>query len=360
MKISDKQVFVGCDISKKTLDFAVHRRECHERDYPHVQVPNNLSGFREFKKWLKDSGNDLSQTVVFLEHTGIYGEDICDYLDKMGITFCLVNPTSIKTSFAIAKGKDDKIDSQRLAKFGYKEREDLTESRPVPLIIRKLRNLLSERRAIVKAKVAVVNRCKTISKLSNTYQRGKKIVDEFKKQIKAIEAEIVAVIESDKAILHSYTLLRSVTSIGLINAVSTIVATENFNRFKNARQYASFICVAPYHHTSGISVHGQTRVSKKGHSELKCDLTLAARAAIQNYPEFRAYFNRKCEEGKSYGTILNAVKFKLITRMFAVIKRGIPYVPTLNHVSVDPLWNYRNHKGYKKRDNGQCEPELVG
>lgn len=355
MNISDKQVFVGCDISKKTLDFAVHRRECHERDYPHIQVPNALTGFRAFRKWLKSLGVELNQAVVILEHTGVYGEAVCDYLCKMKIAFCLVNPTSIKASFAIAKGKDDKIDSQRLAKYGYKERDDLHESAPVPQVIRKLRNLLSERRAIVKAKVAVVNRCKTVDKSSTTYKRGTTIVEEFKAQVKAIEEEILLVIDANEDLRRTYKLLCSVTCIGLINAVATIVATENFCRFTNARQYAAFICVAPYHHISGISVHGQTRVSKKGHSELKADLTLAARAAIQNYAEFKEYFKRKSESGKSYGTILNAVKFKLITRMFAVIKRGTEYVDMHKHLSVDPLWDYRS-----KRDNGKCEPELVG
>lgn len=347
MRISDKQVFVGCDISKKTLDFAVHRRECPEKAFPHVQVANTLEGFRAFKKWIKGLGHSLDQVVVFVEHTGVYGEAVCDYLFKMKISFCLVNPTSIKASFAIAKGKDDKIDSQRLAKYGYKEREDLNESTPVPMVIRRIRNLLSERRAIVKAKVAIINRCKTIAKTTNTYKRGIKIVEEFKAQIKAVEHDILAIIESDEAIKRNFDLLRSVTCIGLINAASTIVATENFSRFSNARQYASFICVAPFHHTSGISVHGATRVSKKGHTELKTDLTLAARAAIQNYPEFRAYFDRKSAEGKSYGTILNAVKFKLITRMFAVIKRGVPYVDSHKHTTIDPLWNYRNKEGIK-------------
>lgn len=338
MKISDKKVFVGCDISKKTLDYAVHRRDCNERDYPHVQLDNNLAGFRAFKKWVKTFCDKLTDVVVVLEHTGHYGEALCDYLYKMNITFVLVNPTTIKASFAIAKGKDDKIDSQRLAKFGYKERDDLKPNEPTLPIIRKLRNLLSERRAIVKAKVACINRCKTVDKKSDTYKRGERIVKEFRQQVRDVEAEILKVIESDADLSKSYKLLRSVNSIGIINAVSTIVATENFKRFNNAREYAAFVCVAPYRHQSGISVHGQTRVSKKGHSELKTDLTMSARAAIQNYSEFQSYFIRKRNEGKDYGTILNAVKFKLISRMFAVIKRQEPYVDTHKHIALDPNW----------------------
>jgi len=42
--------------------------------------------------------------------------------------------------------------------------------------------------------------------------------------------------------------------------------------------------------------------------------------------ELRIYYKRKRDEGKAHGTVLNAVKFKIITRAFAVIKRGTPYV----------------------------------
>jgi hypothetical protein len=43
-------------------------------------------------------------------------------------------------------------------------------------------------------------------------------------------------------------------------------------------------------------------------------------------PELRVYYHRKLVEGKHKGTVLNAVKFKLIERMFAVVKRGSSYV----------------------------------
>jgi hypothetical protein len=38
------------------------------------------------------------------------------------------------------------------------------------------------------------------------------------------------------------------------------------------------------------------------------------------------YYERKAKEGKEHGIIMNAVKFKLITRVFAVVNRGTPFV----------------------------------
>jgi transposase len=59
---------------------------------------------------------------------------------------------------------------------------------------------------------------------------------------------------------------------------------------------------------------------------IKANLSNAARSAIENDPELRLYYDRKAKEGKEHGVIMNAVKFKLITRVFAVVKRRTPFV----------------------------------
>jgi hypothetical protein len=40
----------------------------------------------------------------------------------------------------------------------------------------------------------------------------------------------------------------------------------------------------------------------------------------------REYMERKIQEGKHYNCALNAVKNKLVARVFAVVKRKTPYV----------------------------------
>lgn len=56
---------------------------------------------------------------------------------------------------------------------------------------------------------------------------------------------------------------------------------------------------------------------------------MAARSAIIHDPGLRRYYMRKMKEkggGKEmHGVVLNAIKFKLILRMFAVIRTGEPY-----------------------------------
>jgi transposase len=124
----------------------------------------------------------------------------------------------------------------------------------------------------------------------------------------------------------NYLLLLSIVGIGLVNAANVILYTRNFTAFKNARMYACYCGVAPFSYRSGTSIHSPAKVSKMANVMLKADLSQAALSAACHDPELRVYYQRKLAEGKHKSAVLNAVKFKLIERMFAVVNRGSAYV----------------------------------
>jgi hypothetical protein len=109
-------------------------------------------------------------------------------------------------------------------------------------------------------------------------------------------------------------------------AVDTIVLTENFTAIDCPRRFACYVGIAPARKESGVSIQKGDHISKKGFTQAKADLSMAALQGIQNDSGIRAYWQRKKAEGKHSGVVLNAVKFKLVLRMFAVIKRQKPYV----------------------------------
>lgn len=53
--------------------------------------------------------------------------------------------------------------------------------------------------------------------------------------------------------------------------------------------------------------------------------------AIVYDPEISIYYKRKREEGKRAGIVLNAIKNKLIQRVFSVVNRKTPYVKLMNY-----------------------------
>jgi transposase len=120
--------------------------------------------------------------------------------------------------------------------------------------------------------------------------------------------------------------LLSITGIGIVNAVMLIICSNNFQGITNARSFACYCGVAPFEYSSGTSVRGKTRVSNLANKKMKANLTNAARSAVVHNNELRIYYKRKREEGKAHGTVMNAVKFKIISRAFAVIKRQTPFV----------------------------------
>ena len=166
------------------------------------------------------------------------------------------------------------------------------------------------------------------NKKGSTFKRMSLLVEALSQQIEAVEAEIQSVIQRNEELKTSYDLITSVPGVGKVIAISTLTHTNNFQSFSNARQYACYAGVAPFARTSGTSIHGAATVSRIGDTQIKAELSQGAMSARQNDPEMSVYAARKREEGKHPGVILNAIKFKLIERMFAVIHRGTPYVLT--------------------------------
>ncbi|MGE7423122.1 transposase, partial [Pedobacter suwonensis] len=83
--------------------------------------------------------------------------------------------------------------------------------------------------------------------------------------------------------------------------------------------------VVPFKTRSGTSIKKKDRVSNIANKELKQELNQAAKTAMQHDPEIKAYATRKLEK-KPYPLVLNNVKFKLILRMFSLVKRKEKYV----------------------------------
>lgn len=319
--------FVGIDISKSTLDVTLYNKLGFKKS-EHIRIGNTEKGFKQFLKWIKQLGAEVTALVVCMEHTGVYGNDLAVFLTVKDIAFSMISPLHIKRSLGLTRGKNDKVDSFQISRFCYLHREELDLSKLSSETIQKLRGLIKERQRLVKMQTIekqVISELKgTCSSLS--IKRSELRLNNLKKDIESIENEIGQIIKDDKKVNENYKLIRSVTGIGLINSVLFIVYSNNFQGFTDARKYACYSGVAPFENISGTSIRGKTKVSHLANKQIKANLSNAARSAVQNDPELRKYYDRKSKEGKEHGVIMNAVKFKLITRVFAVVNRGTPYV----------------------------------
>lgn len=318
--------FIGIDISKKTLDVVIYDHN-KKKSRKHFKVNNGATGFKELIKTLKAEGVKIDEVFVCLEYCGIYGLEIGYFLDGK-IDFCFCSPLHIKRSLGLTRGKNDRIDAFKIARFCYLFRDELSPSSMPTKTMVKLKNLINERNRVVKAakteKLVIKELSGQLGK--KTIKRAKKRLEILTADMKTIEKEIFELIKNNNKLEENYNLLLSITGIGMVNAVMMILCTNNFEGITNARSFACYCGVAPFEYSSGTSIRGKTRVSNLANKKMKADLTNAARSSVINDPEMRIYYKRKRDEGKAHGTVMNAVKFKIITRAFAVINRKTPFV----------------------------------
>lgn len=156
-------------------------------------------------------------------------------------------------------------------------------------------------------------------------ESNKEIIILFNKQIRELERSIQEIIASDEQLKQNDQLTRSVVGIGPITSAYIIAVTQNFTCFDDARKFACYCGVAPFPNSSGIRT-GKTRVSHIANKKMKGLLSNCIMAALKHDTQLAAYYKRKIDAGKRPGIVLNAIKNKLIHRVFAVIKRKTPFV----------------------------------
>ena len=321
-----KEIFIGVDVSKLTLDVAVHGSK------EHIRISNNSEGFKQLVVWFRSLKIALDDCWFVLEYTGGYEYRLVQFCAAKQITFTRVPGLQIKKSLGMQRGKNDKIDSRRIAEYGYEKRERLQQSKACNPAITRLKQLLTQRSGFVNDKKAHEHRMKELLAMMEfkandpIIKHYKKAVDFAIKMIERTEAEIKKVISKDEAMTKNLNLITSIPGIGNVNGWMTIAYTENFESFSNGRTYGAYIGVVPYEHSSGTSIRGKSRVSQMANKPLKANLSMAAKASVQHDPELREYYERRLAKGKRHMGVMNEVKFKLVLRMFAVVNKGEVYV----------------------------------
>ena len=135
-------------------------------------------------------------------------------------------------------------------------------------------------------------------------------------------------LRSNEDLKKKQELLKTIPGIAEVGSLYLLLATKGFTRFKNWRKFACYCGIAPFEYSSGSSIRGRNRVNPLADKKMKSLLHLLALTSIRHDPELKLYYERKKEEGKHSLLALNNVKCKLVSRIFAVIKRETPYVKT--------------------------------
>lgn len=330
--------FIGIDVSKKTLDFSLVYEG--KQTWYH-QTTNTVDGIRATLKILqKEFKISFKDSIFCMEHTGIYCNILLTYLNKKKAAIWLESAARIKGSEGLQRGKDDATDSFLIAMYAYKSRDQFKLWEPPRKEIQQLKALVGLRSRLIDAKVQLETPIKEQNDfIERSIQKQllavtKNSIEAIEKDIKKVDKQIKDIIDNDNDLKNNYELITSISGIGPVTAVYVMVATNEFKNFTEAKRFACHAGVVPFPYRSGTSIKGKNRISHKADKKLKRLLHLSAVTAIRIKGELQDYYKRKVEEGKHKMAVLNAIRNKLILRIFAVVQRNTKYDKTYAYALV--------------------------
>ena len=323
--------FVGIDVSKDTLDIGL-LNTVNSETVNHQQVGNNDVGIVAMFKWLQEQeGFSIEETLFCLEHTGMYNYPLLQFFSQQRASVWVENPIQIKKSLGLQRGKNDKVDAIRIAQYAYRSKEQAKLWQPAREVVNKLKHLAALRERLVETRKRLLTPIEELFKVGNetmakVLERSmRKTMKGLDKDLEAIEVQMKDVIDRDDELKKLYGLITSVVGIGFVTAVNLIVYTNEFRLFSNHRQFACYSGVAPFEYRSGSSIRGRTKVSHMANKKMKRYLHMASLTGIKLDEGLKAYYERKVIEGKNKMSVLNAIRNKLLARIFAVVNRRSAY-----------------------------------
>ena len=319
--------FIGIDVSKSTLDVYIHQLSFH------FLVSNSILDFPKLlETCCKQLNCTISELYFCFENTGRYSRPLAVFLTESEILFTMAPAMDIKRSMGVKRGKSDRLDAKAIALYAWQKRDVIEPTRLNSGMVAQLRQLLALRDKLIKHRTAHKN---SINDLQDSFFEGEtaflkasqqRMIEHLNHEIDLLEQEIEQIIATDPQWQANYQLIQSVRGIGPVIAKYLIIYTENFTRINNAKSFACYAGIAPFEYSSGTSIKGRTRVHPFANRQLKSLLNIAAMGAVQLNGEYKTYYQRRTEEGKNKMSTLNIIRNKLVSRVYAVVKRQTPYV----------------------------------
>jgi transposase len=306
MTSANFEVSVGIDVSKSTLDVAVHESGSA------WSCANDPSGCTALVAQLKE----LHPTRIVMEATGGYETLIAASLSAAELPVMVVNPRQVR-DFAKATGelaKTDWLDARVLAHFAAAIKPPLRPTKSDAA--QHLEALLARRRQIVEMLVAEKNRLAA--------NRDQAVVKDLQahiswlnRRLKQSDDELQRALQASPAWRERNERLRSVPGVGSVLSLTLVAQLPELGTL-NRKQIAKLVGVAPFNCDSG-----QWRGSRHiwgGRAAVRGPLFMATLSAIRCNPTIRTFYRRLITAGKAPKVAITACMRKLLTILNVMLK----------------------------------------
>lgn len=335
MKKEDFRYCVGIDVSKLTLDLAF--LDCSDQIEPaSLVVSNDRQGMTQITKWIRTLQVKYRDILFCMEFTGVYNLPLQKFLHSKDAFIWMEMPVKIIRSSGLQRGKNDKVDAQRIAAYAARYQSDKVRWTPPSVEQQSILDLVALRNRLIELRNGLSHPIKELASM-NEKSRSQQLdshcrqpIQAIKKSIEQVEQKIRTWVYRVPAMGRNIELMMTIPGIGFWTALAMACSTDNFKRPFTAKQLACYCGCAPFERRSGTSIRGKAKVSHMANKHLKSLLTLGASSIIKSKNELAVYYQRKVAEGKNKMSVINALRNKLIHRIVAVIERQTPYMEQLH------------------------------
>lgn len=323
--------FIGIDVSKHTFD-ATKIMSSNPSLIQHKEFKQTPKGIDDFLFWAGQDCTVASEVLICLEHTGLYINGLMDRLSNHQFSVWVEMPLRIKKCIGLQRGGNDKLSSLLIAQYALRYQDGFKQWAYEDSFIQKLRHFTAQRQRLLRAvkqlevPVKELKEVGCVDMAKQMQEHQKKVISTLKEAILKIETNIQTLVTKNQEAQNKINLVTSLKGVSTQTAINLYVYTKGFTAFGNAKQLASYCGVVPFERKSGVSVRYKPKISPFANKELKRLLHLCAMSAIQHDAELKQYYQRKVAEGKNKMSVVNAVRNKLILRVFAVLRDNRPWV----------------------------------
>lgn len=310
--MNSKEIFIGIDVSKETLDISIagkHYKIANTQEAVSIFYSKHVIGYKV--------------KLCVLESTGGYERDVLRTLQEYGVPVHRAHPNKVY-AFAKAKGhfaKTDRLDAillESYAKFvdGEEKGDKLVSAQEQSLKeLRSLEHSLEEH--------LHANQCR----LEHTKDKAKiylqKQIDFTKEQLTEIRKDIEQVISDEPDLKAKSDLLMSYKGVGKKTASVLLIELPELGKLSH-KQIANLVGVAPKTFQSG-------KIIGKGHINggrffVRKALYMAALVAVRYNEKMKLTYNNLISVGKPAKVALVAVIRKIIICLNAMIKNNTKFV----------------------------------
>lgn len=312
MTQQNDEKFVGIDVSKDTLDVAIHGVSSTS------QWANSDSSIEKLVLHLQSH----APTLIVVEASGGFEMRLVIALAEEKLPIAIVNPTRIK-GFGRADGrraKTDKLDAILIADFAERMRPEVRPLKSEEQ--RSFAQLVRRRRQLVFILTAENNRrATTLGEMRGELEDH---IEWLEQSIEALNSKMKSLIEESAIWGSKQRILLSTPGVGKVTAFTLLAELPELGTL-NRQKISALVGVAPFNNDSGKR-KGRRRVFG-GRASVRGVLYMAALSASKSNPKIKPFYERLVAAGKPKKVALTACMRKLLVILNTMIRDGNPWQP---------------------------------